>query len=379
MRILIATDVPRQREAGTAGVLFNHARELQKRGHDVECWFLEDMMDPDAWPKRFVTVRFAFLVARRIMKTPTKYDVVNLHGATGFLYGIWRKFRYKGTPPYVFTMHGLIERYSYVMRREHRKGRAWNFSWKNRVWHRAYHQGIFSCAIRTADYGVSCNREGWTYPELVRDRDPNRLWYVPNGVEETFFQKREYSERAPVRLLYVGTWLDRKGIYYLADALRALILKGLPVELTVAGCGGSESAVRDFFAAEVRGHVRVVPFVKREDMPNVYAEHDIFVFASLMEGLPLSLLEAMAAGMPVVTTYNSGMADVVEDGFNGLTVLTADTDSLVEAIERLCSSVELRKQIGQEATRTMRRYTWEHVTGRLEKVLTLAVSREARQ
>ncbi|HEX4001815.1 MAG TPA: glycosyltransferase family 4 protein [Candidatus Acidoferrales bacterium] len=375
---MIATDVPRQREAGTAGVVFSHAQELQKRGHDVECWFLEEMMDSDAWPKRLVTLRFAFLVARRIMKTPAKYDVVNLHGATGCVYGTWRKLRREGTPPYVFTMHGLIERYAYVMRREHRKGRAWNFAWKNRMWHRAYHQGIFSWAIRMADYGVSCSREGWTYPELVRDRDPNRLWYVPNGVEKAFFQKREYTERIPVRLLYVGTWLDRKGIYYLADAFRALLLKSIPVELTVAGCGGSEQTVRDFFAPEVRGHVHVFPFVKREEMPGVYAEHDVFVFASLMEGLPLSLLEAMAAGMPVVTTYNSGMADVVEDGFNGLTVLTAHTESLVEAIERLCGSVELRKQLGQEAARTMQRYTWERVTERLEKVFALAVRQEAR-
>jgi glycosyltransferase involved in cell wall biosynthesis len=88
--------------------------------------------------------------------------------------------------------------------------------------------------------------------------------------------------------------------------------------------------------------------------------------------MPLTLLEAMAAGMPVVTTNTCGMSDVVEDEFNGLLVPTANAGSLAEAIERLCRSAELRKQLGQEGQRTARRYTWEQITKRLEKVLILA-------
>jgi glycosyltransferase involved in cell wall biosynthesis len=378
MRILMVAEVPRQREAGTAGVLLNHAHELQKRGHDVECWFLEDIVGCRPGPKRFLALIFAFRVAKRIMKDPMKYDVVNLHTPTGCVYGLWRRaLGRRGTPPYVFTMHGIIERYACIMRREHRKGRAWHFGWKNRLWHRIYHQSLYSCAIRTSDYGVACNREAWTYPELVHDRDPGRLWYVPNGVEEKFFLKREYAEKTLLRLLYVGTWLDRKGIYYLVDAFRMLIRRNLAVELTVAGCVSSEADVKAFFSPEVRNRIRVLPFVNREDMPDVYAEHDIFLLPSLMEGMPLSLLEAMAAGMPVVTTNNSGMADLVEDEFNGLSIPTADADSLVKAVERLCASVELRKQLGQEAARMMRRYTWECVTHQLERVLMLAAGREA--
>ena len=184
--------------------------------------------------------------------------------------------------------------------------------------------------------------------------------------------KHEYADRVPLRLLYVGTWLDRKGVYYLVEAFECLAQKMPGIALTVAGCLHPEEQVKKFFGAGVRDRVRVVPFVKREVMPAVYAEHDIFVFPSLSEGMPLTLLEAMAAGMPVVTTETSGMADVVEDGFNGLLVPPADTESLVEAIERLHRSVDLRKRLGQQAQETMRRYTWELVTQKLEKVLTSA-------
>jgi glycosyltransferase involved in cell wall biosynthesis len=378
MKILIATDVPRQKEAGTAGVVLNNASELRKRGHEVDCWFLDDVRNQKERLGHFASLVFAFRVARRILRDRKKYDVVNLHGYSGCVYGVWRKItKSKDSPPYVFTIQGIVERYAHVMRREHRKGRAWHFGWKNRAWHRFYHQNLFTVAIRTADYGAASNREAWTYPELVHDRDPGRIWYVPNGVEEQFFIKRRYEVTTPLRLLFVGTWLDRKGIYYLVDALQILVKKGEAVQLTVAGCLSSEIEVKPFFAPEVQKCVQVLPFVEREKMPRLYAEHDIFVFPSLMEGMPLALLEAMAAGMPVVSTYNSGMADVLEDRFNGLAVADADAQGLADAVEELSNSAELRKQLGEEAARTMRRYTWERVTGQLEKVLFLAATREA--
>ena len=236
---------------------------------------------------------------------------------------------------------------------------------------------MYGWASRTADFGVASNREAWTYPELRYDRNPGRLWYVPNGTEESYFISREYHDKPVIKLLFVGTWLDRKGVYYLADSFRLVAQQKREVELTVAGSFSPGDQVKQIFAPEIRDRVNVIPFVKREDMSALYADHDIFVFPSLMEGMPLALLEAMATGMPVVTTETCGMADVVEDGFNGFLVPPADTARLVGAIEQLCESVELRKRMGQEAQQTMRRYTWARVTQKLEMVLSLAVQQAA--
>lgn len=370
MRILIAIGVPRQQEAGAAGVVLNHKRELERRGHTVECWFLEDVFERAPRFRRFEALIFGMRVAKRILRERDRFDVVNVHAPWACVYGVWRKVLHPaGAPPYVMTMQGCDERYVHVMRREHRKGRAWHFSWKNRVWHRVYERTMYDYSIKSTDYGVVANREGWIYAELTGDLDPGRIRFVPNGTEERFFVKHEYPDRAPLRSLYVGTWLDRKGIYYLADAFERLANRIPGIELTVAGCLNPEEQVKRFFGAGVRQRVRVVPFVKREDMPALYAEHDIFIFPSLFEGMPLTLLEAMAAGMPVVTTATSGMADVVEDEFNGLLVPPANAERLVEAIERLHGSADLRKQLGQQAQETMRRYTWESVTRKLESVL----------
>jgi glycosyltransferase involved in cell wall biosynthesis len=270
------------------------------------------------------------------------------------------------------TMQGSEERYVYAMRHEAAKGHASNFNWKNRAWHRAYHQKMYDWSIKTADYGAVANREAWSYAALKFGREAGRIRYVPNGVEQQFFINRGPFPTSAPRLLYVGTWIDRKGVSYLADAFQSLIRDVPGIRLTVAGCQSSGDDVKKFFAPNAQEQVDVIPRVGREEMPRLYAEHDVFVFPSLMEGMPLTLLEAMATGMPVVTTEIPGMAEIVEDGFNGLLVQPADAAGLALAVQRLCNSSDLSKLLGQAAQDTMRRYTWEIVTRKIEQILVLA-------
>ena len=103
-------------------------------------------------------------------------------------------------------------------------------------------------------------------------------------------------------------------------------------------------------------------------MHELFSAHDIFLFPSLMEGLPSVLLEAMASGMPVVTAETCGMPDVVEDGFNGLLVPPADAPAIEEAVLRLASR-RLRRRLGQAAQQTMARYTWERCRPHARKVV----------
>jgi glycosyltransferase involved in cell wall biosynthesis len=379
LRILIAIGVSRQKEAGAAGVVLHHAEELIERGHEVECWFLEDVLKEPARSKRFEAWHFAKELSKRIQQERGKYDVVNLHAPWGSAYGAWRrKNRGSVSPPYVLTMQGSEERYVETMRREARKGRASNFGWRNRLWHKVYHQRMYDQAIATAEYGAVANREAWICAELKYGREPGRFWYVPNGVEERFFLPRTYRQTEGCELLFVGTWLDRKGVYYLAEAF-ARVAKKLPeLRLTVAGSSAPAEEVKKLFATDIRDCVTVIPFVKREDIATIYMQHDIFVFPSLMEGMPLTLLEAMATGMPVVTTNTCGMADVVDREINGLLVPPADMENLAEAIERLSRSGDLRRRLGLAAQATMQGYTWAKVACQLENVFKLAVAEQDR-
>jgi glycosyltransferase involved in cell wall biosynthesis len=377
MKILIAIGVKRQKEAGAAGVVFNHAEQLQKLGHRVDTWFFDDVLPSPRWPARFQELEFAFAVSRRIRQNPRAYDVVNLHAPWGGVYGLSRKlFSSAAFPPYVFTMQGSEERYARAMCLEQKKGRASHFAWKNRLWHRLYHQTMYDLAIKTADFGNVASREGWILSELKYGHPPGRVWYIPNGTNPEFLQPRPFVDSNALRLLYVGTWLDRKGVFYLVESFAQLAPSLPQLSLTVAGCLLSEEQIRMQFPEALRPRVHVLPFLNRAAMPNLYASHDIFILPSLVEGMPLTLLEAMASAMPVVTTNTCGMADVVESDFNGLLVAPADAPAIEAAVLRLASDPALRQRLGQAAQHSMKRYTWERSAEMLESLLRQAIARE---
>lgn len=373
MRILVVSNSPKNRGGGVAGVIYNLGAQLEHRGHQVDYIFRDDMPKSSLVPQRFELVHYACQVAARILRSRRKYDLVNLHAPAGFVYGFLRKaLRLKSVPPYVMTMHGLEERRVHAMSREAKKGRAWHFALKNRIWHRLYHQPAYKFSIRTADLAIILNREACSYVQLRYNCDSHRVWYVPNGVEEQFFLSRDYSDRVAPRLLFVGQWLDHKGIFYLRDAFEALALTLPDIQLTIAGCAVGPEQVKSLFRASFQDQITVIPRVERANMPGVYAQHDLFVFPSLVEGMPLVLLEAMAAGMPIVTTETCGMMDVIQDDINGILVPSADAQALVEAVLRLSGGAELRRRLGRAAQETARHYTWDRIARRVEKIFSLA-------
>ncbi len=83
MKILIAIGVLRAREAGAAGVVFNHTEQLEKLGHQVDSWFFDDVLPSPRWPTRFRDLEFAVAVSSRLRRQPQQYDVVNLHAPWG--------------------------------------------------------------------------------------------------------------------------------------------------------------------------------------------------------------------------------------------------------------------------------------------------------
>jgi glycosyltransferase involved in cell wall biosynthesis len=367
LKILMGSGVPRRREGGVAAIIYNLGRELQRLGHEVSYIFLDDLVGPGEVSPRFAESIFSYRLARYIAQNRDKCSVVNLHAPCGMVYGLVRSWaKRKGWPPYVMTLHGLEERRAHAMKREAAKGRAWNFDWKNRMWHQFYHFPRFRCAIRTANGAHVYSRDVWNCLVLNYDLDSDLVRYIANGVEPRFFASRQYGVNGHVRLLYAGTWLDQRGIFYIRDALRNLKAKKLPFTMTFAGPGVPSGEILRFFGDELAQQVIVRDVIPTERMQELYAQHDIFVFPSLMEGLPAVLLEAMAGGMPVITTETCGMPDVVEDGFNGLLIPPADARALEEAVLRLANSEELRSKLGSAASNSIRHYTWENAALRLE-------------
>ena len=373
----MSANVPRRREGGVAAIIYSLGRELEKRGHSITYVFQEDLFGHDKVSARFSELVFAYRLQRYIAKDPGRFSIVNLHAPSGLLYGIRRRwFGSRGLPPCVMTLHGLEERRVYVQSREVKKGRAWNFRLRNRLWHRFYTFPLYRGAIRTADGAHAYSRDVWNLLLLKYNLDSDRTAYIPNGADSRFYLPRTYDSGRPLKLLYAGTWLDQRGIFYLREALERLEPQIPGLTMTFAGCGRPPETIQEFFGPKLASTVVVQPVVPSERMQELYATHDVFLFPSLIEGLPTVLLEAMASGMPVITTETCGMQDIVEDGHNGLLIPAANAGTIESAVLRLADSASLRQQLGQMARETLKRYTWERSAEKLEDLFSRVLSKK---
>lgn len=248
MRILMIAGTDGKPEGGVSGIVYNLTRELTNLGHSVTPKFMPDILPSPCWPHRFRTVEFAVEIARFVRKASSEFDVINVHAPFGFAYGFARRRRGSSAgPPYVATMHGLEERRNYAMGREAKKGRADYFRWKNRVWQHVYHMPTYRWSFETGEQCIVTNRETKTMLEYRYRMSPERVWFISNGVGQEFLQEHSFTRGIANRLLFVATWIDHKGIYYLVDAFKQVLTLIPEAQLTLAGTGVPEDVVRRFF------------------------------------------------------------------------------------------------------------------------------------
>ena len=197
---------------------------------------------------------------------------------------------------------------------------------------------------------------------------------VPNGVDLERFQpaqgKGEEDHGNRWVLTVVAQWIERKGLQYLIEAL-AQLPSSLreKVRLRLCGGGGYEGELRRRVReAGLDEQVEFAGLIAYDEIPRQLRQSDVFVLPSLQEGLPLSLLEAMACGLPVAVTAVGGIPGVVKDGENGLLVPAADPVALREALVRLLTDPALRRNLGAAARRTAEAWSWTAVWERYEKL-----------
>lgn len=160
-------------------------------------------------------------------------------------------------------------------------------------------------------------------------------------------------------LLYVGRLGAEKEI----DRIRP-VLEAIPnARLALVGDGPHRQELVRFFAGT---NTNFVGYLMGEDLATAYASADAFVFPSSTETLGLVLLEAMAAGCPVVAAGSGGITDIVEDGVNGFLFDPRDERGAIAATQRLLASTEVRETLRQNARREAERWGWEAATRQLQ-------------
>jgi glycosyltransferase involved in cell wall biosynthesis len=210
-----------------------------------------------------------------------------------------------------------------------------------------------------------------------------RLHTVPYGVDLRAFAPPDGAgprSHGPLRVLAVGRLVEKKGFQTLVEATA----EGRALEVCIAGEGDLREDLQRL-AVERNAPVRLVGALDRAAVAEAMAEADVVAVPSVVDragnvdGLPNVLLEAMAAGKPVVASRVAGIPDVVTDEVNGLLVPPGDPAALAEALRRLAAEPALRARLGEAARRTaVAGLGWEAVAARFEDCYAQAAALAAR-
>ena len=186
----------------------------------------------------------------------------------------------------------------------------------------------------------------------------DRVRFLPNGVDVArFADAADGNERPhdPPRLLFVGGITPRKGVLDLLEASTVLLAEGVDHELWLVGGipdegERSHAEVRDALPPQADLHGPVDP----ADIPKTYAAADVFCLPSWWEAMPLTVLEAQAAALPVVASDVGDVATMVDDGVTGTLVPPRDPAALADALRPLLRDTERRRRLGAAAQARMR-------------------------
>jgi glycosyltransferase involved in cell wall biosynthesis len=216
------------------------------------------------------------------------------------------------------------------------------------------------------------------YPDLERYVSRSRVVVIPNGVALTCgsveWEEIREQRKGPhlFTILFLGNLVKSKGVWTVMEAALNLKEKGLPFRLCVVGADFDVTRDELSLWAKQKGLEReaVFPgFLDGADKAAVLKAADIFVYPTQNDTFPLVLLEAMQYGLPVVTTAEGAVPDIVDANQTGFVIPSGDAVALADKVEFLMREAEWRRNMGDQARlKFLREYTFEIFESRLRQL-----------
>ena len=217
---------------------------------------------------------------------------------------------------------------------------------------------MFAAKVRNARFIVVSSDfirrklEGW-FPNL----DPRKVHVIRTGIDLKCFQPpSSQSNHVASRILTVARLIECKGIHVLIDACEMLRERGKEFQCTIVGDGQLRGELeRRIEAYGLQSRVRILGHVGDDELALLLQQATVFALPCLMDstgvhdGLPVALIEAMAMGLPTVSTRLSAIPELIEDGVCGVLVEEKDVVALADALERIMEDAELRRHLATAA------------------------------
>ncbi len=257
-----------------------------------------------------------------------------------------------GVPVRIPTHHGMIDGFP---------------RWRER---------IHTWMVNHLSHGIVAVSDLTMKKALEEGIQKDKISVIPNGIVPITLNEADRSEvrkqmgagENDVVLLSVGRLVYQKAHEYLVSALPAVLKESPNVKVGICGDGLLRADIeKQIQSLGLEKEIKL--FGMQANVTKYLAAADVFVLPSRWEGLPIALLEAMSAGLPVIATRVEGVDEVVEEGVHGMLVQPESTEELVKAILQLSKDVAQRHQMGDAARlRVLERYTVDRMCERYLKL-----------
>lgn len=291
-------------------------------------------------------------IVKTLYENLEEYDVLHIHSHLYFCSNVAAAFSKLSDIPTVVTNHGLVSQTAPT--------------WVQNVFNPTLGKFTFEVGDR-----ILCYTD--TDKERLRDRGiETRIEVIPNGIDCSQFEPNGVDPKQ--QLLFVGRLKDGKGPHYLIDAFSELAPEYPDLSLKLVGDGPLRDDLEEQAASlGIDDRVDLLGEVPNDELPQLYNESLAFVLPSLSEGLPRTVLEAMACGRPVVTSDLEQLRPIVDGA--GYTTEPGSVTDLAETLQDLVEANGKLESFGEHAREQVeRKYSWRSTVQQTNEVYSTLVN-----
>jgi glycosyltransferase involved in cell wall biosynthesis len=374
LRVLLGIHHPLDPNLGAPGVTLTLGGALTGLGCEVSYYAFGDAFPGVTSHSAWHTVRFPWALSAWLARNAGRFDVLDITTGDSWPWARAGRPGAKRRHALITRSHGLEHVVTEQLRADARAGLA-HLSWKYPLYHGGFRLWEVRQSLLAADRIVLLNPLDRDYARDQLGVPADRIAVIPHGLPEPFRAQPppELLPEGPVRIAFVGSWIQRKGNEDIVAVARALLEQGVAFSLSLLGTGFSEAEVLGAFPEPVRRHLRVVPRYRHAELPGLLREHEVLLFPSHAEGYGMALIEAMACGLAPVTTPVGVAPEVVREGVSGRQVPIGDVPGLTAAVRALAEDRHKLLEMRRAAQNAVQGLTWRDVGLRTLRVYEAAL------
>ncbi|MBD2570886.1 glycosyltransferase family 4 protein [Anabaena lutea] len=262
--------------------------------------------------------------------------------------------------PIVVVSHGL-ERRAWDFELHGKYGSSQKLKLRTKLLFPLWRLHYCDLGLKKANLLFMLNQEDSEFVQRYYHRDSQDIFLYKNGIYP-YDLNETVQTNEPFTILFMGSWVERKGIKTLVDAAHILHKQGLFFHWLLAGTGLDHEAVLASWPKDLHPYLEIIPKFFVSDELNLFIRSQIFILPSFFEGQPLVLLQAMASGRCCITTNCCGQKDLINHGYNGLLYEPGDAEKLASLIQKCASDSQLRTTLGKNAKTSVQNRSWKEVS-----------------